>query len=60
MDRLIISGGECLQGEIRISGAKNAALLSVAFIARFDPDLAKKLVEFREAQAAKVPERPTG
>jgi len=26
MDRLIISGGECLQGEIRISGAKNAVL----------------------------------
>ena len=26
MDRLIINGGECLQGEIRISGAKNAVL----------------------------------
>ena len=26
MDRLIITGGECLQGEIRISGAKNAVL----------------------------------
>jgi len=40
-------------------GAKNAALLAVAFIARFDPDLAKRLAEYREAQAAKVPERPT-
>jgi phosphoribosylaminoimidazole carboxylase PurE protein len=40
-------------------GAKNAALLAVAFIARFDPDLSKKLVEFREAQSAKVPERPS-
>lgn len=40
-------------------GAKNAALLAVAFIARFDPDLSKKLVEFREAQSAKVPDRPT-
>ena len=26
MDRLIINGGERLQGEIRISGAKNAVL----------------------------------
>jgi phosphoribosylaminoimidazole carboxylase PurE protein len=41
-------------------GAKNAALLAVAFIARFDPEMAKKLVEFREAQSAKVPERPSG
>ncbi len=39
-------------------GAKNAALLVVAFIARFDPDMAKRLGEFREAQTAKVPERP--
>jgi phosphoribosylaminoimidazole carboxylase PurE protein len=39
-------------------GAKNAALLAVAFIARFDPQLAKRLAEFREAQSAKVPERP--
>ena len=40
-------------------GAKNAALLVVAFIARFDPEMAKKLSEFREAQSAAVPERPT-
>ena len=26
MDKLIITGGSCLSGEIRISGAKNAAL----------------------------------
>ncbi|HEC28229.1 MAG TPA: UDP-N-acetylglucosamine 1-carboxyvinyltransferase, partial [Gammaproteobacteria bacterium] len=26
MDKLIISGGTCLQGEVRISGAKNATL----------------------------------
>jgi UDP-N-acetylglucosamine 1-carboxyvinyltransferase len=26
MDRLIIQGGQVLQGEVRISGAKNAAL----------------------------------
>jgi len=40
-------------------GAKNAALLAVAFIARFDPELDKRLKEFREAQSAEVPERPT-
>ena len=40
-------------------GAKNAALLAIAFIARFDPDLSKKLTEFREAQSARVPERPS-
>lgn len=27
MDKLIITGGQPLSGEIRISGAKNAALL---------------------------------
>ena len=26
MDKLVIQGGERLQGEVRISGAKNAAL----------------------------------
>jgi phosphoribosylaminoimidazole carboxylase PurE protein len=40
-------------------GATNAALLAVAFIARFDPQLAKRLAEYREAQSAKVPERPS-
>ena len=35
MDKLIISGGTCLQGEIRISGAKNATLpiLAAALLA---------------------------
>jgi phosphoribosylaminoimidazole carboxylase PurE protein len=40
-------------------GAQNAALLVVAFIARFDGELAKRLTEFRESQSARVPERPT-
>ena len=26
MDKLIVTGGYCLRGEVRISGAKNAAL----------------------------------
>ena len=40
------------------AGAKNAALFAAAIIARKDPTVHKRLVEFREAQAAAVPERP--
>lgn len=40
------------------AGAKNAALFAAAILARSDPALHKKLAEFREAQAAAVPERP--
>ncbi len=40
------------------AGAKNAALFAAAILARKDPDVAKKLHEFREAQSAAVPERP--
>lgn len=40
------------------SGAKNAGLLAAAIIARKDPGLAERLRAWREAQSAKVPERP--
>jgi 5-(carboxyamino)imidazole ribonucleotide mutase len=40
------------------AGAKNAALFAAAIIARKDPAVHKRLVEFREAQTAAVPERP--
>jgi 5-(carboxyamino)imidazole ribonucleotide mutase len=40
------------------SGAKNAGLLAAAIIARKDPDLSRRLRAWREAQSAKVPERP--
>jgi 5-(carboxyamino)imidazole ribonucleotide mutase len=40
------------------SGAKNAGLFAAAILARRDPELAKRLAEFRAAEAAKVPERP--
>ena len=40
------------------SGAKNAGLFAAAIIARKDPEVAKTLKEFREAQSAAVPERP--
>ena len=37
MDKLIIQGGQVLQGEVRISGAKNAALpiLAGSLLAKF-------------------------
>ncbi|MEN8161765.1 MAG: 5-(carboxyamino)imidazole ribonucleotide mutase [Myxococcota bacterium] len=40
------------------SGAKNAGLFAAAILARRDPELGKRLAEFRAAEAAKVPERP--
>ncbi len=39
-------------------GAKNAALVAAAILARSDSSVREKLVKFREAQAAAVPERP--
>jgi len=43
---------------IGASGAKNAALFAAAMLARKDPEVRKRLAEFREEQSAKVPERP--
>lgn len=40
------------------SGAKNAGLFAAAILAIGDPGLRKRLEAFREAQSAKVPERP--
>jgi 5-(carboxyamino)imidazole ribonucleotide mutase len=40
------------------AGAKNAALLAAAILARKDPAVRKRLAEFREDQSARVPERP--
>jgi 5-(carboxyamino)imidazole ribonucleotide mutase len=40
------------------AGAVNAALFAAAILARKDPAVRKRLVEFREAQSAAVPERP--
>ncbi|MDD4616625.1 MAG: 5-(carboxyamino)imidazole ribonucleotide mutase [Alphaproteobacteria bacterium] len=40
------------------AGAKNAALLAISILALNDPALAKKLIEWRSAQAATVPEIP--
>lgn len=40
------------------SGAKNAGLFAAAVLAGSDPELRKRLAEFRERQSAEVPERP--
>lgn len=40
------------------AGAKNAGLFAAAIIAGRDPEVRKRLEEFREAQSAGVPERP--
>ena len=40
------------------SGAKNAGLFAAAILARRDPDLRKRLEEFRAEESARVPERP--
>ncbi len=40
------------------AGAKNAALFAAAILARKDAAVRKRLLEYREAQSAAVPERP--
>ena len=41
------------------AGAKNAGLFAGAILALSDPEVRKALNEYREAQTAAVPERPT-
>jgi len=43
---------------IGAAGAKNAGLFAAAILALSDPSVREKLVKFREAQSAGVPERP--
>jgi 5-(carboxyamino)imidazole ribonucleotide mutase len=43
---------------IGTAGAKNAGLFAAAILARSDRSVRDKLVKFREAQSAAVPERP--
>lgn len=40
------------------SGAVNAALLALAFLARTDPRIRRELEAYRKARAAEVPDRP--
>ncbi len=40
------------------AGAKNAGLFAAAILARSDPAIRERLMKFREAQSAAVPEHP--
>jgi len=40
------------------SGAKNAGLFAAAILARHDPELRKRLEQYRAQEASRVPERP--
>jgi 5-(carboxyamino)imidazole ribonucleotide mutase len=44
---------------IGAAGAKNAALFAAAILAGSDPSVRERLVKYREAQSAAVPERPS-
>ena len=56
MDKFIVKGGCHLNGEVSISGAKNAALLAISILALSNAELAQKLKEFRVEQTRKVEE----
>jgi 5-(carboxyamino)imidazole ribonucleotide mutase len=43
-----------------IGGARNAGLLAVRILSAFDPDLAKRMVEFQRGLADMVAEKETG
>ena len=43
MEKIIIKGGKKLEGEVVISGAKNAAVLAIQMLALSDDTLAEKL-----------------
>ena len=45
---------------IGTAGAKNAGILAASIVALSDDAVAKKLEQWRGAQTAEVPERPTG
>ena len=54
MDKLIITGGVRLNGEIRISGAKNSALLAIRILANSRPELRDKLRQYHKKMAEAV------
>ena len=54
MEKIVITGGRPLHGEVTVSGAKNAALYAISILALQDAALAARLADFRKAQAEKV------
>ena len=59
VDKLVIQGGIPLSGEVRVSGAKNAALMAAAILALSDEDLSERLQDWRAARTGDVAEVPT-
>ena len=54
MEKLVIEGGRPLRGRVRISGAKNAAVLAVQMLSIADEELAAKLDAKRVSDAENV------
>ena len=52
MDCLVIKGGTPLKGDVKISGAKNAALLATAILGNKYPEYKKAYEDFRAQQTA--------
>ena len=50
LDKFVINGGRKLHGDVRISGAKNAALIAVSILALSDGEVAARLDAFRARQ----------
>ena len=51
MNKFVVNGGKQLNGEVTISGAKNAAVLAVQILALADEELAAKLEAEKKAMA---------
>ena len=59
MEKLLIKGGNVLDGEISCSGAKNAALFAVSILAVSNKALSKKLDIWRKEQSKNVALKPS-
>ena len=54
MEKIVIAGGQRLEGQVRISGAKNAALLATAMLGNKYPEFREAYDRFREQQTDTV------
>ena len=57
MEKYIINGGNRLEGEVEVSGAKNAAVLAAQILAVSDDELAAKLDAAREKMADQIAQK---
>ena len=58
MDRLLIRGGRQLSGDVKVSGAKNAALFAISILSDQDPKLKKRYSYWRSKQTKTVKKKP--